>query len=118
MIPNFSHFSFAERLTSLRLCTLKYRRSTVDLVTAAKIVFDDFGGLSNLLITNDRRETRGHVWKLIKPSTRIPVHHRFATRVINEWNALRCLDTSSSISSDAIKKAIKAEKKNLRLLFD
>ena len=80
----------AQRLRSLGLTTLEFRRLHVDLTWCYKIVFglvdvarDDFFQLRRSMSTG----TRGHAFELYKPSANSSRSRFFASRVINIWNS-------------------------------
>ena len=81
---------YPERLRSLGLPSLYYRRRRGDMIVTFKILH----GMVDLdpdtfFIPAMMTTTRGHPWKLDKPraSSRIR-RNAFGVRVINDWNAL------------------------------
>ena len=81
---------YPERLTSLGIPTLEYRRLRQDMISVYKLVhqLEDIPP-SDLLSQDPGGRTRGHPFKLSKDHTRL---HRtrqfFRHRVVNTWNSL------------------------------
>ena len=100
LITGLKHLSYPERLKSIRLDSLQFRRRRNDMLQ----VFRIFRKLDNLDPTDffakaDNSVTRGHSCKLIKP--RANTHGRlqtFSHRVINDWNDL----SQSTIDSNSL----------------
>lgn len=89
MILGLDSVSYSERLTSLNITTLYYRRKRQDLIQVFRII-NGFDCLNfNTFFEYDSGRTRGNMKKLIKPransSTKLNV---FSHRVINSWNEL------------------------------
>jgi len=93
--------SYAQRIHILNLPTLELRRLHNDLVHCYKIIFgfidvsrDDFFTLCFSSVT------RGHSYKLYKPSCTKSVRSLFFTsHVINVWNSLPTDTDFSSLNS-------------------
>ena len=88
-LPGYQNLSYKERLTSLELPTLAYRRLCGSMIEVYKIlnVYDE-DVIPKLNIRNT--STRGHGQKLfIKAAKKHhPKHHSFSHRVTNPWNSL------------------------------
>ena len=89
LIPNLKELSYQERLKSLNITTLAYRRQRTDILQVFRIVkqidripFDAF-------FSYNTQPTRGHSYKLDKPraSTKLR-QNSFSHRVIDLWNNL------------------------------
>ena len=90
LVPELRNLPYPDRLTTLNLTTLYYRRKRTDILQVYRIIhkidnldFDTFFSLNN-------NQTRGHQWKLQKPSVSKNKIRRntFSYRVINNWNNL------------------------------
>ena len=89
-VPDLRHLPYQERLRSLKLPSLYYRRRRGDMITVYQVLHGRLD-LDPLIFfdLNLARDTRGHEWRLVKPraSSRIR-RNSFAVRVINDWNSL------------------------------
>ena len=103
----FSHLSYPERLQSLNLPTLEFRRQRNDVIETFKILnnFDkvDYqrqcGNCGNSLFkTSLGRTTRGHCKKLQVQHQTGPRRSFFAARVTQAWNRL----SSDTVKADNI----------------
>ena len=89
LVHPLRNLSYNERLKSLNLTTLEYRRKRVDMLKVFRIAnkmdnieFKDF------FIPN-KNPTRGHKWKIDKPRATTSVcQNSFLYRVVNDWNTL------------------------------
>jgi len=89
-LPGLKHMSYNERLQYLGLSSLELRRLHLDMIYCNKIVFgvvdlkfSDFFEFSSVTAT------RGHAYKLYKPSCVNSTRSRyFAKRIVNLWNFL------------------------------
>ena len=89
-IPGLKDLTYCQRLTRLKLDSLKLRRVRLDLIFTYKLVF----GLTDLklsdffVLRNDAR-SRGHPYKLFLPGCSSTTRHNyFAHRVARTWNNL------------------------------
>ena len=83
--------SYEERLKSLKLPSLEYRRMRGDLIETYKILHHIYDPCTtkSLLTLSHNETTRGHDYKLTKISTNTRLFQAFFTnRVINHWNKL------------------------------
>ena len=100
MVRGLRGKSYRERLISLNMFSLHYRRMRGDLIEVFKI----YKGIDKLdfgkLFTINMNPTRGHSCKLVKKFTKKLFRQSFFTnRVINTWNNLPpCIVESSSIT--------------------
>ena len=99
MVRGLSGKKYRERLVSLDMFSLHYRRMRGDLIELFKI----YKGIDKLdfqkFFTINSIPTRGHKCKLVKKSTNKSFRQSFFTnRVIDHWNTLpSCIIDSSSI---------------------
>ena len=97
-MSDFMNKSYNERLSLLRLTTLKRRRVRVDLIKTFNILTnrekldkDEFFQLAY-----QQHSLRGHTLKLFKERCRTTMHATsFSIRVVDEWNALVVVDANS-----------------------
>jgi hypothetical protein len=90
LVPGLKHLSYEDRLRTLGLPTLMYRRERADILQVFKILHKyEEVNIKISLTLSQNRSTRGHTLKLDK------VHqlsrfsqNRFSNRVINNWNSL------------------------------
>ena len=89
-IRSMSNLSYAERLSSLNLYSIKGRLFRADLIMTWKIMHGNCPQLAHLFTRVDYDRTiRGHSKKLFKPRHETDIRARsFATRVIEPWNSL------------------------------
>ncbi|XP_069107006.1 uncharacterized protein [Argopecten irradians] len=89
-IPCLKHLSYQDRLKSLSLPTLQYRRERADIIQTYKILNHlDILNVESLFDEIGRTSTRGHSRKLYKRQFRLGKSgHFFSNRVINIWNSL------------------------------
>ena len=89
MLPDLKGLSYGERLESLKLPTMHYRRKRYDLIQLFKIVhgYEDIKP-DNFFEFNDNC-TRGHLFKVVKPRCEKTLRlNSFPVRCINKWNTL------------------------------
>lgn len=90
MVSGLKEFSYEERLKTLGLPTLYYRRDRSDMIQLFKIMHKyDVINTSNIDVA-ESGITRGHSLKLNK--SRVLTRYgtqRFSTRVVNPWNSLK-----------------------------
>ena len=107
LVSGLSHLSYPERLQSLNLPTLEFRRQRNDVIETFKILnnFDkvDYqrqcGNCGNSLFkTSLGRTTRGHCKKLQVQHQTGPRRSFFAARVTQAWNRL----SSDTVKADNI----------------
>ena len=81
---------YGERLRSLKLPSLEYRRVRGDMIEVYKILNNLYDPLTtNSLLTLDTSTTRGHDFKLKKVSfNTTKFKYFFTNRVVNLWNKL------------------------------
>lgn len=83
------NMSYDDRLVTLNLCTLSIRREYLDLVEMFKIIHYCTFVKSRANLQFMQTITRGHVYRLRKPTCHLNVRHdSFFLRTVNAWNAL------------------------------
>jgi len=90
-IINMSNLEYSERMESLRLPSLEYRRLRGDLIEVFKIVhqYYDLVTTSSLFTFSNNDITRGHNFKLTKTFSKTRQYQQFFTnRVVTTWNNL------------------------------
>nr|CAH8862242.1 unnamed protein product [Trichobilharzia regenti] len=107
MVHGIANLSYEERLDSLNLFSLSYRRQRGDLITMFKILNNDYGpDLFSLFLPTRSEHLRGHSRKVQKPRrNHIAVEYWFSHRVINSWNRLP-EEVVSATSIDSFKKGL------------
>ena len=100
---------YEERLRSLKLPTLYYRRRRGDMITVYQLLHNGMAiDPDKLLKKSTNRTTRGHEWKLRKPRARTAARrHSFSNRIVNDWNALPA-DVVSSVTVSQFKARLDA----------
>ena len=89
VIPGFRNLSYEERLKTMKLPSLKYRRKRGDLIEVYKYVNGYYNVNENLLTKDSSTRTRGHAHKLSKKHCRLKLRQNFFSfRVVNDWNNL------------------------------
>ena len=109
LVPGIKNLSYEDRLKSLELPTLKFRRDRADIIetynilTGKHIINMDCCCQScpNKLMFQKSVSTitRGHSMKLQKPKATGQRYHFLATRVINSWNSL----TNKAVTQPTLK---------------
>ena len=93
IVPEVRHLEYEERLTYLKLPTLKYRRLRGDMI----LTYNIFEGGDKEVIekllrprgTMQFAQTRGHSRTLRKEHSRLNIRrYSFSHRIVNTWNAL------------------------------
>ena len=101
LLPQLRGYTYSERLESLKLPTLLYRRKRYDLIQLYKIVhgFEDIKA-EKFFEFNDNC-TRGHLFKIQKKGCKKTARlNSFPMRCINQWNSL----SEEIVSSDTVLK--------------
>lgn len=89
LVPGLKNLSYEERLKSMKLPSLKYRRKRGDLIEAYKYTHGFYKVNENLLPIDNTNRTRGHAYKLIKRNCHLRVRQNFfSMRIVNNWNDL------------------------------
>ncbi len=81
--------TYEERLQSLNLYSMKYRRKRGDMILAFKILKTiDRIDHSKFFIQTKYKDTRSHSMKLLKPQFESELRrHAFSQRIIDDWNS-------------------------------
>ena len=91
LLPNMKNLSYEERLRTLNLPALSYRRSRGDMIETFKILSGTYDKQCSEKIFQEREEsiTRGNSRKLFKPRSRMNMRkYSFPCRIIDMWNSL------------------------------
>ena len=101
MVPDLRHLPYPQRLRTLKLPSLYYRRHQGDMIAVFQLLH---GGMDLdpdvFLNTAVARNTRGHPWRLVKPRAVSRIRRNaFSVRVVNDWNSLpSAVVTSASLN--------------------
>ena len=89
-VPGLKDLSYEQRLRTLNLPTLAYRRLRGDLIETYKILTGKYDqAVSDLFVMNSNQTTRGHKYKLFKKRPRLNSRkYSFCYRVVDIWNSL------------------------------
>ena len=90
MISSLRGIPYTDRLRTLRLPSLYYRRRRGDVIRVYQLIH---GGIdqdyTSFFAIDTQTRTRGHPWKICKPNAVSRARRNFfAVRVINDWNSL------------------------------
>ena len=89
LIPSISHLSYQERLETLKLPSLVYRRHRGDMIQAFKFINNIWDIEETLLKQSDETRTRGNTKKIFKERWNTELRGNFFTNcVVNLWNSL------------------------------
>ena len=98
LISNLRQLSYEDRLRTLKLPSLNYRRRRGDMIQVFKII----AGIDRVdpelfFHSTSISQTRGHSQKLTKQRSRLELRSKFfSQRVIDDWNSLPEAAVSSS----------------------
>ncbi len=88
-IPGLSALSYPERLKSLDIPSLKYRRLRGDMIEVHKIMHEIYDPQATLDLPRSTGPTRGHNFKLYQQRASKDIRkHYFTNRVVKIWNNL------------------------------
>ena len=97
-VPGISTMTYPDRLQTLRLPSLVYRRARGDMIETYKYLHNVYD-VNNEWLRRDPTRTRGHSMKLEKRRCSSTMRqHCFSNRVIKNWNSL----PESVISSPSV----------------
>ena len=89
LIPDLKNLDYVQRLKSLKLPSLYYRRARGYMIECYKHISGIYNVSGVLLPRADSTRTRGHSLKLKKPSVKTSVRENFfSIRIVNAWNSL------------------------------
>ncbi len=89
LLPDIKDMDYVERLKTLELPSLYYRRARGDMIECYKYLSGIYNVDSDFLVLDNTGYTRGHSKKLKKMSSRKSCRSNyFSRRVVNAWNSL------------------------------
>ena len=89
LIPALKDLPYEDRLRSLKIPTLYYRRRRGDMIQVYKILKGIDRIDASIFFKMASYSTRGHHLKLVKPAAKKNVRcHSFSIRIVNDWNSL------------------------------
>ena len=89
LIPSFKHMTYPDRLISLYLPSLLYRRRCIDIILTFKILQGLDGIPKDEFFTINTNAARGNGLKLFKKRISLTTRlHSIPFRVVNDWNTL------------------------------
>ena len=101
IVPELRGLTYSERLKSLKLPTLLYRRKRYDLIQLYKIVHGYEDIKPEKFFEFNENCTRGHLFKIQKNGCKKNLRlNSFPMRCINQWNSL----SEDIVSSDTVLK--------------
>jgi hypothetical protein len=91
LVPGLSNLSYPDRLKTLKLPTLKYRRTRGEMINLYKLTCEE-GGFDKTLpffLTYSSSHLRGHTKKLFLPRSNKDIgKFSFCSRTVKLWNCL------------------------------
>ena len=85
LIPTPKDKTYEDRLKSLKLPSLVYRRRSGDMITMYKCTIDRM----DLFTPPNTLQTRGHLQRVYKePATKRAMRNSFSQRFVDDWNNL------------------------------
>ena len=104
LLPDLAHLSYHERLQTLQLPSLKYRRIRGDLIQLYTMVNSGTCDFNNFFTFANKQGTRGHNFKLYKNNCNKNIRKcSFSFRCIDIWNNLSN-HTVNACNIDLLKK--------------
>ena len=89
MVANIRHKPYEDRLRSLQLPSLYYRRRRGDMIHAFQLFHGGVDASPADFFTLADGPTRGHPFKVLKPAAETRARRfSFAVRTVNDWNSL------------------------------
>ena len=89
LVPELAHLPYPERLKSLKLPSLVYRRHRGDMIQVYKYLNDVWEVDDDFLKLSSEERTRGHKHKLYKGRWDSAIRgHFLSNRTVNLWNSL------------------------------
>ena len=116
LVKSLSHLPYLERLKSLNLPSLKYRRTRGDLIQ----VYNLLKHIPNtsLLKLSNTKHTRGHEFKLYRDISETDSRKfSFSQRVVPLWNQLTT-NTVNAVNINQFKKLLDENLKDMTYEFD
>ena len=90
MLPGMQNLSYDQRLRTMEIPSLQYRRLRADMIQVYKIIhgIDNIDPNTFFEMSNDKR-TRGHKYKILKQRAKCNLRRlSFSHRIVDTWNAL------------------------------
>ena len=91
MLPTQKNLTYEQRLRTLKLPTLRFRRLRGDMIETFNILkgINDRKVIEDLFELNQESKSRGHTLKIKKQRSRLNVRkHFFTNRIVDMWNNL------------------------------
>ena len=89
LIHGIKDLPYAERLSVLKLPSLKYRRLRNDMIQVYKYLHKEYNVVNDILIRDTSERTRGNNLKFVKQRFEKEIRKNyFSLRVTNIWNSL------------------------------
>ena len=89
LIDGIKDLPYAERLSVLKLPSLKYRRLRNDMIQVYKYLHMEYNVVNDILVRDTSERTRGNSLKLVKQRFKKEIRKNyFSLRVTNIWNSL------------------------------
>ena len=119
LVRKLEHLPYEDRLRSLKLPSLLYRRIRGDLILVYKLLSSDsISDSYPLLVMSDCTNTRGHDLKLYKEACYSNARKfSFSQRVVSYWNNLH-YNTVHATNINNFKKLLDDDLKNIIYNFD
>ena len=103
MLPRLSNLTYEERLAKIEILSMKYQRMRGDMIMVYKVLNGYESSLEHLCAVDNNSITRGHNFKLKKPSFKAKIRqHFFNNHVVNNWNSLP-FDAVNATSTNSFK---------------
>ena len=103
MLPRLSNLTYEERLAKIEILSMKYQRMRGDMIMVYKVLNGYEPSLEHLFAVDNNSITRGHNFKLKKPSFKTKIRqHFFNNHVVNNWNSLPS-DAVNATSTNSFK---------------
>jgi hypothetical protein len=89
VIPGLKDLTYEERLKKMNIPSMTYRRTRGDLIEVYKYTHGLYTLKDRILKREERTNTRGHNYKLVKPRCNTTLRQTFfSQRIIERWNRL------------------------------
>ena len=89
LVHGIKDLPYAERLSVLKLPSLKFRRLRNDMIQVYKYLHKEYNVVNDILVRDTSKRTRGNSLKLVKQRFSKEIRKNyFLLRVTNTWNIL------------------------------
>ena len=89
LIHGIKDLPYAEKLSVLKLPSLKYRRLRNDMIQVYKYLHKEYNVVNDILVRDTNERTRGNSLKLVKQRFKKEISKNyFSLRVTTIWNSL------------------------------